>query len=183
MSNKKSNYPTNQQPNLERGEMSSLVEKMDVLRNLPDFDHRDPVALEERLQTYFDFCIENDLRPTVDGLSLACGVSRVTLWQWQQQGGQRGRLIENSKQLLAALLEQWAVCGRVNPATAIFLQKNHFGYRDCVDLVAVPATNKLDSLESRDSIIRRLQSTQDLSGNEPSVAGLLEELGNDHDCV
>ena len=42
-----------------------------------------PEALEARIQTYFDYCIENDEIPMVGGLALWLGMSRMSLYRYQ----------------------------------------------------------------------------------------------------
>lgn len=175
MANKESNFPTNQQPKLAPMEMGEMVAAMDELRNLNEIDHRSPGALAERIQYFFDWCVTNDMRPTVDLMALAVGVSRVSLWKWEQEGGSRGKIIGRAKQLLAALTEQWAVTGKINPTTAIFLQKNHFGYSDQYELTAGPI-DKLAGLKSKEEIIKSLPAEISLPGNDPDIEALLEDL-------
>ena len=177
MANKTSNWPNAQQPRVEVGEMRRMVQLMDELRTLPKIDYKDPIAVEERVQLYFQWCITNDFRPTVEGLALAIGTNRMTLWKWQQEGGSRGKIIEGAKQLLSALLEEWSVTGKINPTTAIFLQKNHFGFADQYELAAGPI-NKLDGvLKSRQEIIRSLPAGVDSPRDSPEdIERLLEDL-------
>ena len=132
MSNKRSNYPNNQQPDVEPGEMGELVARMEELRKLPPVKSDDEI--ERRIQWYFNWCIERDIRPGVEGLALACGTTRVSLWKWQQAGGRRGELVTGAKQVLAALLESWGQTGKINPAALCFLMKNSFGYADNVQV-------------------------------------------------
>lgn len=132
MSNRNSNFPNNQPVDVEQGEMGALVEKMNGLRSLPFV--REPSEIQERIRYYFQWCIDNDLRPGVEGLALALGTTRQTLWNWQREGGKRGELITLAKQVLAALLENWGITGKINPAALCFMMKNHFNYKDNINI-------------------------------------------------
>lgn len=136
MANKTSNYPTAQQPSVSAEEMSLLIEHMNELQKMPRV--KDIDGIEKRIQYYFEYCINNSIRPGVEGMCLALGTSRQTLLNWQNEGGKKGELIDRAKQLIAALLENWSVTGKINPVTAIFLMKNHFNYVDKAEVEVAP---------------------------------------------
>ncbi len=177
MANKTSNFPTNQQPNVSREEMGRMTAAFDHLRNLPAIDFKSTDQLRDRIQYYFNWCIDNGVRPGVESMALSIGTSRETLWNWQQSGSERGRIISRAKTLLAALLEQWALTGKVNPTTAIFLQKNHFGYRDEITLEA-KRENLLERLPTKEDITKRLASLSDAQ-----ATGSIDELIGDVEDV
>ena len=122
------NYPPQQEPNVEPGELTKKIQFMESLANW-EFTN-DPDQVEFRDRWYFDQCAKYDVRPTVASLSLALNTSRQVLWTWEQKGGRLGGIISQAKRILNALLEDWSVCGKINPVSAVWLQKNHFHYRD-----------------------------------------------------
>ena len=130
MSNRKSNYPNAQQPDLEPGEMGELITHMEELRALPAV--REPDEVRARVKWFFQWCIDGEVRPGVEILALSLGCTRQTLLNWQHEGGLRGEVITTAKQAIAALTEQWGLTGKLNPAAFCFILKNHFNYSDSV---------------------------------------------------
>lgn len=174
MSNKNSNWPTNIQPDITPETMTQQIRVMETMRELPKINFSDPVEIEGRIKQFFNLCSENNLRPTVELMALSIGVSRTALWKWEQEGSTRGEIIRGAKQVLAALMEQWGVSGKINPATMCFLLKNHHGYSDTYQIEPVQ-TNKLDSLPTREEIVRKLPSSVNDEYNDQDLTGLLED--------
>lgn len=102
----------------------------------------------------------------------------MTLWRWEQEGGSRGAIIAKGKQLLASLMEQWAVTGAINPTTAIFLQKNHFGYADTYQFEATQ-TNQLNSLPTVEEVRQRIPRIAQTAEGEPDLSELLNGMGDE----
>lgn len=169
--NPKSNFPNAQQPTVEPEEMGMMVSAMEELRELPKINTNDPEAIEERVTYFFEWCTEKQLRPGVELLALCLGTSRQNLWKWEQTGGAKGEIVERAKQVIAALLEQWSICGKINPATSCFLFKNHFGYRDQYDVAAAP-TNQLESLPTKEEIVKGIPQLNE-GDNEPDIDEIL----------
>lgn len=93
--------------------------------------------LKDRISRYFAYCERSSLRPGIESLAYACGVSRITIYQWSLGNGcdsERQEIILSAKGMIAAYLEQAALSGLINPATAIFLMKGWLGYSDTVSL-------------------------------------------------
>lgn len=128
MSNRRSNYPNAQQPDLKPGEMSALIAHMEELRSLPAV--REPGEVRARVKWFFQWCADGEVRPGVELLALSLGCTRQTLLNWQYEGGVRGEVITAAKQAIAALTEQWGLTGKLNPAAFCFILKNHFNYVD-----------------------------------------------------
>lgn len=142
MSNKNSNFPTNQKPDLKPGEMSKTVSLFDDLRQMPPVRKSDTARVEERVGQYFQFCEERDLKPSVEGLALALGTSRQVLWNWEQDSNSKaGQIISRAKLLINALLTDFTLNGKINFAYSIWLQKNHFGYSDTKTVELVPKSD------------------------------------------
>ena len=110
---------------------------------LPPIDISDETQVAERITWYFNHCIENDMKPTVKGLSNAVGVSRDTLNSWHR-GEYRGQthsdLIKKAYDLLEELWEDYMINGKCNVVAGIFLGRNNWGYKDKIDIVVTPNT-------------------------------------------
>ena len=145
MANRKSNWPTAQQPDVEPGEMSKAVALMNSIRDRtrPKTDDE----LEQRVGEFFQWCADSDVRPGVELLALSLGTTRQTLLTWQKNGGRRADIITQAKQVIAALLENWGQNGKINPAAFCFLMKNNFGYADSVTIEAVRHEDAVPTLE------------------------------------
>ena len=96
-------------------------------------DMKEPAQVKERIGQYLEICAEDDMKPSVAGMALAFGVHRKTLWAWAN-GIDSAYLppasrdfIKKAYQFLNAQMEDYAQNGKLNPVTAIFLMKNHFG--------------------------------------------------------
>lgn len=132
---KRNNWPTGQQPTeTHPGELAEKLRNLDALRRMPPIDCKDPQAVQARIDHYFEFCDRHELRPGVEGLALAVGVRRETIWKWSHEPGPRGDAARHAYALLAALMEEWTLSGRLNPVSGIFLMKNNFGYHDSQQL-------------------------------------------------
>ena len=113
---------------------------MSYLRGLQRPQTDDEV--EERVKYFFQWCVDNDVRPGVELLALALGTTRQTLWNWQREGERKGEIITLAKQMLAALIENWGQTGKINPAALCFIMKNNFGYADNVQLEVSKQDNR-----------------------------------------
>ena len=58
--------------------------------------------------------------------------------------------IKKAYQFLNAQMEDYAQNGKVNPVTAIFLMKNHFGYADKQEVVLTPNQQLGDQVPAED---------------------------------
>ena len=103
-------------------------------------DTSDPKAIEDRLMWYFQRCLENNMKPTMTGMAQSLGVSRQALWDWHNgvNRPQNYEIIDSAYNMLEQLWEMYMMNGQINPASGIFLGKNHFGYRDVQDIVVQP---------------------------------------------
>ena len=89
--------------------------------------------VEERIQTYFDICNDKGLRPGIEGLAFALGVTRQALHHWSKGRGcseYRQELIQRAKQGITAYIEIGLLSGSINPVASIFALKNYSGWQD-----------------------------------------------------
>lgn len=131
--------------------------------NLPPIDIADDKQVEQRLKWYFENCAENDIKPTVLGLSSAIGVDRRTLRAWysgETRAITHSPLIKKAYTLLEELWEDYMLNGKVNPASGIFLGKNHFGYQDQQDYVVRPG-QMLSEQTSPEQMLKQIEALPD----------------------
>lgn len=152
--------PISINPDVKAGETSRVLAKINELYKLPPI--KTDQELSDRIDFYFQWCIQNDIRPGVEGLALATGVSRKTLWSWEsgvtQASTECQAIVHRAKLTMSALLENWMSTGKINPITGIFWQKNNFGYEDVQQVQVAPPTDNLAL--SPDDIAKAIQ--QDL---------------------
>lgn len=123
------------------GEMSAMIIHARNLQNMARWkiDRRNPDELAERMDQYLTYCIENNMRPTVESMALAYGVDRATIFAWKR--GEYGmpescaQIIRNGCALMNDIMTQCLVDGKINPVSAFFLLKNNHGYRDQTETV------------------------------------------------
>ena len=89
MSNKRSNFPNAQQPDVQPGEMAAIIERMTELQKLPRVTEANGVRT--RIEYMFQRCIEEDVKPGVEMMALSLGVTRQTLLDWQKEGSRTWR--------------------------------------------------------------------------------------------
>lgn len=127
--------------------------------NLPPIDISDPVQVENRLMQYFEYCVENDRKPNMVGMSNWLGISRDTLNSWKRGEYRTSTHSDLVQKAIKILEEQWVdymLNGKVNPASAIFIGKNLFGYKDVQDVVVTP-NNPLGDAPTEDQIRERIE--------------------------
>lgn len=104
--------------------------------------------VQKRLDTYFNICVVNNTRPVLTGIAFCLGIDRRVLYSITRGGDSSGRMpfglsdeiadaIRQTCAVLEMQMETYLVQGQVNPASGIFLAKNHWGYRDQVENVVI----------------------------------------------
>lgn len=142
-------------------EMRAKMQKLKVVYDWPKINLDDDIEVQDRVQLYFDYSLEAGLRPNVEGLALAIGVNRRTLWDWEngnsrsQLGSSRSDIIKKAKDYISFLMSDAAMNGDVNPITWIFYAKNYFGMKD-VQEVTFSGNNPLGDQMSAEEIMKQL---------------------------
>jgi DNA-binding XRE family transcriptional regulator len=119
--------------------------------------------VEERCMLYFEHCRNALERPTIEGLSVAIGVSPTTLLNWEKGvyrdnvGSSRLMIIKKSKALIQYMLAQMAVGNKIYPNVWIFYGKNWFGMKDIQD-ITITANNALQPTMSMEEIAEKVKS-------------------------
>ena len=126
---------------VEPGDNSRFLRHALTTINMPPIDISDPKQVEERIDWYFEHCIDNEMKPTVMGFCNSLGIAKSTLWEWRN-GGYRGNthqaIIVRAYKILEELWEDYMQNGKINPVAGIFLGKNNFGYADTQEHVLIP---------------------------------------------
>lgn len=113
------------------------MESVYTLWGLSKIDLDDAGQVEERIGWYFGHCAEKGIKPSVAGLALALGIDRKSLYDWgnrRRNGSEQADLIKRARDAIICATEFYAQDGKMNPAIAIFLLKNHGGYTDVQQL-------------------------------------------------
>lgn len=136
----------NTQVTIERDKNRAFTERGLEILSWGDVDVKNPDAVRDRITKFFNDCLDRSIKPTVSALALALGISRETVYRFVRGDVATERVypadtvsyIRKAYQILDTLWEDYMINGQVNPASGIFLGKNHFGYRDVVDYTISP---------------------------------------------
>lgn len=130
---KKSNYEP-KQPGENRKILQNAIEAL----KHPRVDVKDPEAIKQRISEYLEFCMKNDVIPSVAACANWLGVNIQTLQHWYS-----GATGSPEHQLAAArfygiMQDVWSQNmqeNNVNPVSGIFMGKVFFGYKDTQEIV------------------------------------------------
>ena len=148
------------------GDNTMYLQQSLELMNLPTIDLHDIMAVQERINEFFNIMAKYDTKPTVAGMAMALGMDRRTLWAIrndQPTGGAGYKTalppgvadsIKKAYLLMENLWENYMQNGKINPVSGIFLGKNNFGYQDKTEYVLTPNTQQ-DNDYDPDSIRQR----------------------------
>ena len=131
---------------LEEGDNNKYIRHVMSNMNLSPIDISDAKQVEDRIQWYFNHCMEDDLKPTVGGLCNSLGIHRDTLNQWKNgeyRNSTHTDIIKKAYNILDELWEHYMMNGKINPVTGIYLGKVMFGHIEEQHIVLQPKT--LDS--------------------------------------
>ena len=132
------------------GDNTMYLQQSLELMNLPTIDLHDVVAVQERINEFFNIMAKYDTKPTVAGMAMALGMDRRRLWAIrndQPTGGsgyttalppEVADSIKKAYILMENLWENYMQNGKINPVSGIFLGKNNFGYQDKTEYVVTP---------------------------------------------
>lgn len=129
------------QENVKKGDNARYLRMARAAVDLPPIDIADPAQVSGRIGMYFDFCEQNDRKPSMLGIANWLGVSRDTLNSWKRgeyRASTHSDLIEKAVMVLEELWTDYMQNGLVNPVSGIFLGKVMFGYKDVQDYVITP---------------------------------------------
>lgn len=114
---------------------------------LPRIDTKDPYQVAQRLESYFNFCLERDLKPSVTGMANWIGVAETTIKNWYTgktpPTPEHQELMIRSYGILMQIWDESMEEGKVNPVSGIYMSKVHFGYKDTQEIVVNTQENNV----------------------------------------
>lgn len=157
----------------EPGEMSRFIRHSLWSYYEEPIDISDPKQVEQRINDYFQHCMEDDMKPTVMGICNSLGITRATFHEWCS-GGRRADthvdIIRKAKNFLEEMMESYMLNGKINPVTGIFLLKNNFGYQDKQEVVLKPSMDLGEETSPEELKHKYLEATG-------QIVGECEEIG------
>lgn len=112
---------------------------------------KDDAECAERLNDYFKQCNDEGQLPTVEDMALALGITRRTLWDWEQgntHSTTRSNMIKKAKEIIAGIDGKLAAEGKIPQVVYIFRAKNYHGMKDQQEMVLTPNTDALGDRKS-----------------------------------
>jgi hypothetical protein len=97
--------------------------------------------IKERTAEYYMSCMESGRIPTMEGLAVALGIGRKTLYEWISQPTYPNvvEFLTIVRDSFAGISAEAAMGNKINPVTWIFYSKNMYGYVDKTELTVAPA--------------------------------------------
>lgn len=138
------------QENVLPGDNSKYLGHALTIAKMPLVDLNDIHAVSERIDWYFQFCFENDMKPTVAGLCNALKIQRSSLLDWKRgtfRDDTYQAVILKAYSIMEELWEGYMQNGKINPVSGIFLAKNNYGYSDKQEYVVTPNTSGLSDTD------------------------------------
>lgn len=116
---------------------AQLLEHVFKYWNLPTAKTDDEIA--QRVEFYFNDCYRHKLKPTLEGVALAIGITTQTFNNWSEKESKsdfdRFAITKRVKQVLANFDASLLINGKMNPVAYIFRSKNLYGMKDQTETV------------------------------------------------
>ena len=119
--------------------------------DLPSVDMNNPIEVQQRLDFFFDACIEARISPVVEWIALVLGIEWVSLKQIM--AGKRRDDSLQQKYILKLILQMQSMS-----AEWIFRAKNYFGMRDNVEVTVAPPEQPLGDAQSAEQLAQKYQT-------------------------
>ena len=142
-------------------EIRDKSRKLLHIYNLPKINLDSDQEVEDRINYYFDYCMQEGLKPTVEGLALALGITRQAIHDWETgrrrgaSSSRRADMVKKAKDYIAFLMSDAALDGKVNPVVWIFYAKNYFGMTDKQE-IEVKGPNPLGDTLTPEDIAKQI---------------------------
>ena len=113
--------------------------------------------LADRFDEYFEWCIENDVLPTIEEMFLYTGYGYNGLYDIET-GRSKGfspntsKIIKKAREIIKSIDAKMTASGEINPIVYFFRAKNYYGMVDKVEHVIAPMTETelIDTTTIRD---------------------------------
>lgn len=151
---KKNNFPTAFE--IDPTKTSTILKNIMTISSMPKCVTEDEFVT--RFNDYFNFCVEQEVKPTVESFALAFGITTQTVRKWEsgEYGSFKKDLVKRGKTIMQAFLTNAVMEGSVNPVTYIFYSKNYYGMVDKVEHVENTGFERSD--EAKRELIDSLPS-------------------------
>ena len=109
---------------------------------------KDDNEVAERLDRFFEECCSEDNFPTVEKMALCLGITRKTLYEWEQgnySSKKRCDMIKKAREMIAAIDAELVSRRKIPEVTYIFRAKNYHGMVDRQELVHEPSSPLRDA--------------------------------------
>lgn len=141
----------------EPGDNSKATMFIQALNKFDRVDLSDEKAVKQRMDDFWQLCIDFDTKPQVSGMADVLGLDRRRLWEITHDVPHRNLecssatrdLIKKEYRKLEVLWEYYILNGKVNPVSAIFLGKNNFDYADRQEITLTPGLPLGDSPDQK----------------------------------
>jgi hypothetical protein len=118
-------------------------------------------VVAKRLDKYFELCKKAKKVPSLTGLALYLGTTRMALTEYSKTD-EYGDLVIQAKLRCENVLEERMING-TPPTGIIFILKNNYGWKDKVEVdQTINGTISLASLFDQASKVRQLQNTSNV---------------------
>lgn len=127
-------------------EVIAMVQKAYILFDRPHAVTDDDVC--DSFNWYFtEYLPKTGAFPTIEGLSLSCGVDRRTLEDWKNGhlSRERSAIVQKAIGILAELDAQLVQSGKIPQVVYIFRSKNFYGMQDAVKVEHVSSRADAES--------------------------------------
>lgn len=130
--------------------------------DLPEVNMNNPIEVQQRLDFFFDACIDAHISPVVEWIALVLGIKWVSLKQILN-GDRRDDSLQQKAimKLILQMQSMWAfngLYGQENPAEWCFRAKNYFGMRDNVEVSVVEQKQPLGDAQSAEQLAQKYQT-------------------------
>lgn len=144
--------------------------------------YMDGEELENEIDGFIQYCIDNKQVPSMVGLALWLGISTQTIKSWlNDQQAQHHFLMKNVSDFFHKIIEQKALDGEMNPILYMFYGKNWFGLSDKTEIVHKSEKTQTIDISEQQRILRSTPGVVlDAEFSEKTEAenlGISENLG------
>lgn len=134
-------------------ELTEMVQKAFILFGRPTATTDEQVC--ESFNWYFqEYLPKTGAFPTIEGLSLSCGVNRNALESWARgeykSSPERSCIVQKAIAILAELDAQLVQNGKIPQVVYIFRSKNFYGMQDAVKVEHISQKETVQSAEELD---------------------------------
>ena len=149
----------------EPGEIGKMLSHAVEIGNWPAIDTDDPDQVSARFNQYHQYCIAHDIKPDMPGLALSVGVTRKTLWAWEN-GVESNKpqavrnVIKKAREINEIMMTQMMANGKINPVAGIFFLKNSHQYTDTQEVVLTP-NNPMSNVDPEEARKKYVQAIPD----------------------